>query len=259
MNCRYCGTPIAEDDHRCQRCGRRIHDDSARPAPELYPIDRGRALAPHPMTRTGPPPKPEAPNKSAPYQAALFSSREIGRVVPIQAHGNNDRKRSGRKSDGGRMEETGTHQESFSFPSGSSGGRGRGPANEAVRYCNYPVAIPLHRMMAAAADFSMIAIAVGMILTMLHIVARQDLMNVTTLPFLIAPAFVLALMYKLLWAMAGTDSPGLRWAHLRTLNFDGLEPTRAQRLQRVAAGCLSLLAGGLGRAFRGNRDHLPGH
>jgi hypothetical protein len=30
------------------------------------------------------------------------------------------------------------------------------------------------------------------------------------------------------------------------LNFDGMPPTRNQRIVRVAAGCLSLLAGGLG-------------
>jgi uncharacterized RDD family membrane protein YckC len=67
-----------------------------------------------------------------------------------------------------------------------------------------------------------------------------------TLPFYAAIAAVFALLYKMLWCLADGDTAGMRWAQLRLVNFDGQIPDREQRMFRVAAGCLSFMAAGLG-------------
>ncbi len=46
--------------------------------------------------------------------------------------------------------------------------------------------------------------------------------------------------------MADTDSIGMRWVGLRLLNFDGMQPNRAERLHRVATSLISTAAAGLG-------------
>jgi uncharacterized RDD family membrane protein YckC len=124
--------------------------------------------------------------------------------------------------------------------------RARQASQEAVRYCDAPVATPMHRAAAAVLDYSLVLIAVGVLMMLLHAVAGGELINLRTLPYfgLLAGAF--ALGYKLLWAAVGTDSPGLRWTQLRTLNFDGRVPTDGQRFARVFAACISVLGGGLG-------------
>jgi uncharacterized RDD family membrane protein YckC len=116
---------------------------------------------------------------------------------------------------------------------------------EAVRYCDAPVATPMHRAAAAALDYAIVSIAVGVLVTMLYLVA-PELVNFAAAPYIAGLAGFCGFAYKLLWVLAETDSPGLRWTQLRTLNFDGINPTRNERLARVAAGCLSVLAGGLG-------------
>ena len=104
----------------------------------------------------------------------------------------------------------------------------------------------MHRAAAAILDYSVVMMAVGLVVTLFDAAAGAELVNAQTLPWLGGLAAMFGVVYKLLWALAGTDSPGLRWTQLRTLNFDGIEPTRNERLARVAAACLSLLAAGLG-------------
>jgi uncharacterized RDD family membrane protein YckC len=60
-------------------------------------------------------------------------------------------------------------------------------------------------------------------------------------------AFALILVfYRLLECLLSDRSPGMRVAGLRLLHFHGRPATRRQRLQRMAAGLLSLLPAGVG-------------
>lgn len=52
--------------------------------------------------------------------------------------------------------------------------------------------------------------------------------------------------YRSLFVLAGGDSPGMRWAGLRLVTFDGDTPTERDRFQRVFWGTFSLLPLGLG-------------
>ena len=74
----------------------------------------------------------------------------------------------------------------------------------------------------------------------------RDVINAKTLPLLAAVTFVVTAFYKLLFSMANGDTPGMRWARLTLVNFDGQRPTRAQRLRRLVSAFLSFFAAGLG-------------
>jgi len=55
-----------------------------------------------------------------------------------------------------------------------------------------------------------------------------------------------AFLYRLLWCLGNGDTPGMRFAGLRLVNFDGRPPDRDQRLLRLGASVLSLASAGLG-------------
>ncbi len=46
--------------------------------------------------------------------------------------------------------------------------------------------------------------------------------------------------YGLLFAIAGTETAGMRWTRLQVLTFDGFPPDGGQRLLRFAGACLSI-------------------
>ena len=56
--------------------------------------------------------------------------------------------------------------------------------------------------------------------------------------FAVLPIFAVA--YGLMWAYAATETPGMRWTHLRLTTFDGFPPDAKQRILRFAGSCLSL-------------------
>jgi uncharacterized RDD family membrane protein YckC len=57
---------------------------------------------------------------------------------------------------------------------------------------------------------------------------------------------VVAVLYRLLWCLGNGDTPGMQFAGLRLVNFDGRLPDREQRLTRLAGSILSLASAGLG-------------
>jgi uncharacterized RDD family membrane protein YckC len=58
--------------------------------------------------------------------------------------------------------------------------------------------------------------------------------------------FAVIVFYRSLFILAGGDSPGMRWAGLRLVTFDGDAPTVQDRFMRVAWGAFSTLPLGLG-------------
>ncbi len=53
-------------------------------------------------------------------------------------------------------------------------------------------------------------------------------------------------LYRVLWCLGGGDTPGMRFAGLRLVDFDGRRPEREQRTIRLAASLLSIISAGLG-------------
>lgn len=114
-------------------------------------------------------------------------------------------------------------------------------------YCEAPVALPGHRLLASAVDASMVLIGLGVFAILLSLFLGGDfLLNRQAAPFLIGVGVVIALFYRSLWYFGNGESPGMRFAGLRLVDFDGRRPNREQRGLRQAASLLSLFAAGLG-------------
>ena len=77
-------------------------------------------------------------------------------------------------------------------------------------------------MLAAAFDGSMIAIAVGMFLAVFYLSGGELVFNRQTIPLLIGVVAVIGMFYRFLWCIAGGDTPGMRFAGLRLIDFDVL-------------------------------------
>jgi uncharacterized RDD family membrane protein YckC len=112
-------------------------------------------------------------------------------------------------------------------------------------YCDAPVALPGHRLLAAAVDTSMVLIGLGIFL-MIFFLGGDLVISRQTAPFLLAVGAVIALFYRSIWYFGNRDTPGMRFAGLQLVDFDGKRPDRDQRAMRQIAGILSLMAAGLG-------------
>ncbi|HLJ14144.1 MAG TPA: RDD family protein [Bryobacteraceae bacterium] len=112
--------------------------------------------------------------------------------------------------------------------------------------CGIPVAGRIHRMLANVLDISMVVMALGLFLLVFSLGGGDVVLNRQTLPLFAFITVVLGLFYRFLFCFSGADTPGMRWAQLRLMNFDGYTPSHEQRTYRLLGSCLSLLAAGLG-------------
>jgi len=119
---------------------------------------------------------------------------------------------------------------------------------EAQIFCDALVATTPHRMLAAALDLSVILMGYGLFVAVVYLRAGVLVLNRLNLLVFGAALVLVALFYGLLWMLAKTETPGMRWTHLRLINFDGFPPDRYQRALRyfstlisIAPGCLGLL------------------
>jgi uncharacterized RDD family membrane protein YckC len=116
-----------------------------------------------------------------------------------------------------------------------------GTTVEAVIYCEAPVATTVHRAVAAAIDWSMVLIGYGLFLLTFHLMGG-DVFLTSRLNLAIFGGVLplIGFMYGLLFAIAGSETPGMRCTHLRLTTFDGFPPETKQRIVRFAGSCLSL-------------------
>lgn len=190
------------------------------------------------------------PTRRAPYQPALFTTRDLGRIVPIEAYKQRaaERRERARQAESvtasGRYGASGPLQPDLPFPPSAPSVAARSLAE--ARYSKAPVAIPVHRLMAAAIDFGMVIVVAGILCAIVLFSLEPGHQPRQPLLWFAGSAVVLAGLYKLLWASLEMDSPGLRWCHLKLLHFDGRTPTRRERTLRIAWSMMSIMAGGLG-------------
>ena len=253
MECRYCQAWNEADEHRCCHCGRRLRPAAARPAPDTYPISTSPAPA---LSELYVPLPEEAPARVAErrpqpdgivYQRSLF--RELPQVIPLPkstSQQTTDARVSSPKAvraprQSRRISE---NQQSLEFVPPTP--RSTKNAAEPVIYCDAPVALPTHRVMATALDWSMIVAALGLFLLTFQFFGGDVVLNKHTVPLFCGIALVLGLFYHFLFCICGGDTAGMHWTQLRLLNFDGQSPDREQRAYRLVGGCVSLLAAGLG-------------
>ena len=111
---------------------------------------------------------------------------------------------------------------------------------EAVIYCDASVATPLHRAVAGALDSSMVLIGYGLFLLTFYLFGGEFDLTRNNLMIFGGALLLLGFTYGLFWAIAGTESAGMRWMRLRLITFDGAQPDFRQRLVRFAGSCLSV-------------------
>ena len=137
-------------------------------------------------------------------------------------------------------------QQSLDFYAGLSAEASLATEVEAVIYCDAPVALPVHRLMAVAADASMIAIALGLFLAIFYLSGGRLVFTKSSLFLFAGVIGAVVFLYRMLWCLGGGDTPGMRFAGLRLVDFDGRRPEREQRTIRLAASMLSIVSAGLG-------------
>jgi uncharacterized RDD family membrane protein YckC len=117
---------------------------------------------------------------------------------------------------------------------------------EEALYCDARVAQPTHRAIAAALDGVLVLIgtAIFLLTAFLFGVDFGIVGNLLLLPA--AMTAVVAILYRGLWCLVNRDTPGMRFAGLRLVDFDGRKPRRERRVVRQFAGLLSLLSAGVG-------------
>ncbi|MGA2267845.1 MAG: RDD family protein [Bryobacteraceae bacterium] len=115
-----------------------------------------------------------------------------------------------------------------------------GTSVEAVICCDAPVAIPLHRALAAAIDWVMVLIGYGLFLAAFWLGGGAFALNKPSLLVFGGMLLLIAFTYGLLFTIAGTETFGMRSTRLRVLTFDGFPPDGKQRLVRFAGSCLGL-------------------
>ena len=258
MHCPHCRAVNQQDEERCIRCGRRLGGN----APIPYPIRQGSAntaaataAALQPIPEEPAPAVREAEEKPE-YQASLFRDASGGnKVIPIPTltplrpyHRSHrepaPRRAPSRPSAASRNQRRrADSQQSLEFHDAIAEVRVQ-PGETIV--CDAPVAPPPRRLVAAAVDGSLILTAVGVFLAIFFFSGGQVALDRQALSFILGVTVVIALFYRALWCLANGDSPGMRFAGLRLVDFDGKRPDREQRAVRQMASLLSFVSAGLG-------------
>jgi uncharacterized RDD family membrane protein YckC len=280
MNCRYCQSWNAEDEHRCTRCGRRLKIAefsttfaASRSAPALALANRPAVVvevdepSPLPVARTPVPQKLifEELHDSNVIPFESFAAHRIQPIlssagaVPARALPNPAAQLEGQRvaEPPAPVRSRTRRRSTISDPEDLQGGLDflvpapQGPRTlktqvEAVIYCDADVATPKHRAIAAAIDGGMIFVAFGLFLFAFHCMGGMFRINRQTIPFFAGIFGTLAMFYGMLWIWAGRDTVGMRCTGLRLIDFDGFPANRRCRLVRSLGTWLSFCAGGIG-------------
>jgi uncharacterized RDD family membrane protein YckC len=262
MECRYCQSANADDEHRCRRCGRRlrmgpVYTGSSAAAPVLQSgaaplleytaaeVHRSSAQPAAAQAKPGPRAVQRPATSHITYQPSLFTSRELPRVVPFETIAPDLVQQPPHKTQPAaprqRHRKLIPGQQALDFTHARSA-----KPQDGVIYCDAPVAVPAHRAMAAAVDASIVLMALAVFGIIFRLAGGTFVLDAKTAPIFLAAAGTVVVFYRVLWCLANGDSAGQRWARLRLVNFDGQRPTRTQRFYRLASGLLSLLAAGIG-------------
>ena len=111
---------------------------------------------------------------------------------------------------------------------------------EAVICCEASVPAPLHRALAAAIDWILVLIGYGLFLAVFWLCGGAFVLTKPNLLVFGGALLLVGFTYGLLFAIAGTETAGMRWTRLQVMTFDGFPPDGGQRLLRFAGACLSL-------------------
>jgi uncharacterized RDD family membrane protein YckC len=116
-----------------------------------------------------------------------------------------------------------------------------GTTVEAVICCDAPVATSVHRAVAAAYDWALVAGAYLMFLLVYIVCGGQfDFAHRVNLLMIGGMLPLLGITYGLIWAILGTETAGLRWMRIRLVTFLGFPLERRHRILRFIGSTLSI-------------------
>jgi uncharacterized RDD family membrane protein YckC len=260
MTCQHCQTWILDDDHRCSRCGRRVRSAPARISPATYPI-AATATAPAYDFDTfahANPVIPTLPEGLREGQGVLFAPVNEPRVIPFdtlttpsereairqRASHNRPEPVKNTRVDGKRNQRNRnlSNQRRLEF----QGQEATVAQPRTHVMCDAPVATSGIRMEAACLDAILMITGCAVLLGVFWLAGGRVPLDKHALAFLATALLTIPIAYKLIWAFAGRDTPGLRRAGLELVDFDGKRPSKRKRYSWALGGVLSLLAGGIG-------------
>jgi uncharacterized RDD family membrane protein YckC len=275
MHCKHCGFANGEDDHRCLRCGRRL-SGTVIAAPPGY--SGANALAPAIMmngdTEEFSPPKAGAMASTGTVeQPTLFKQiqtpRALENVIPFERVLRETANRIGNA--GGvnpvttrianeprplppvqpKVRKTSAPPPSIQgtldfIPSAPMKGRKLKTEVDAQVFCDLPVATPAHRCVAAAIDGSLILIGFGLLMVTFQLAGGSFGTGKTLWMGMAGVLGLVAMFYGLIWAIAGRETAGMRFADLYLVTFDGFPLDGRSRALRFASTWLSFCSGGIG-------------
>jgi uncharacterized RDD family membrane protein YckC len=210
-------------------------------APALDPDATQEIERPHPpqlgprIVPTQPQPAPVEPRREPAYQASLFGPQEVSRFreAPVRP----PKPQAARKPQREKPA-----QRKFEFPEPE---RLQSSAQSSI-FCNAMVAPAPLRVAAVIFDFLYPAAGVGLFWAALHFSGQTAPLAQMPVWMYGAMLVLFTALYKTLYAFGNADTPGVRWAGLKLLDFDGRKPTREQRVKRLFSGGISIVAAGLG-------------
>jgi len=248
MTCSYCGSRNNELEHRCRRCGRKP-GDTLNGQFTVYRTTGALANKLRPAALVDEQTTKRTPDLARAVQGSLFMPNVIAmpnRVVP-----RTPRPRTG-ASTAATGTRTATRRAARPVPEGQGEFEFFAPVQtkaktlattvDSMIYCEAPVATPLHRAFAASIDLTMILVGYGLFLLTFILCGGELIVNRPNLIVFGCALGLIAAAYGLFWTIAGTETAGMRWTHLRLITFDGFQPDKWQRAGRLAGMCLSLFS-----------------
>ncbi len=266
MHCKHCGFVNGDDDHRCLRCGRRLKGVVIA-APPGY--SGANALAPVAVMkgdteefRVG----NQTVNRTALSdtttsfeQPSLFthSVRSGPNIIPFPATARPlpptpapmpprppEPQPRGRKAAAPSLQET---QGTLDFIAGAASKTRRLKTEvEAQVFCDQPVATPTHRFVASVIDATLILIGFGLLIVTFQWLGGSFGAGKMLWLELGSAFTAVALLYGVIWAIAGSETAGMRFTDLQLITFDGFPLDPRTRALRFASSWLSFCSGGLG-------------
>lgn len=237
------------DESRCTRCGRKPEDAMAggygtgvhgalatqlRPEPRMRLVERQPESLPQ-----------EAPDFSQARQATLFQTTNVVSMPPRgeakpRVRVETALKPGAPKAPAKRAKAVPEGQGMLDFlPPAPAKPRQLATTVEAVIYCEAPVATTAHRAIASALDWSMVLLGYALLLAGFSALGGEFVLTRSNLTVFAALFLLTGFTYGLIFAWAGTETPGMQWSQLKLTTFDGFPPERKHRLIRFAASCLN--------------------
>lgn len=272
MICSRCAHRNNEDEHRCTKCAARLND---RQVESAFHVRGALALQPvtheAPVALAEPPASPSVeqgsgadagtirvPRFAASFQQSLFSLRENGKVVSIDGQsmaGAETDRTSSRKSNSGQKRRSVTasylpQQGVLEFvPMAAPQVRKLATSVDARIFCEQPVASVSHRLFSGLYDLGFISLFIMAFLGMVYW-GCEDLAAALADPLsaamLGAGAVIIGLLYHSIFLAVRGETPGMRFAGLRLVDFDGRDTTDEQLHMRILGAFFSVLPVGIG-------------